>query len=184
MSTSHETEIKIPVGAFAAIRDNLLAAGAILEQPMLRESNVLLDTNDAALNQAGTALRIRIWGSRCILTFKGPATYMGPGKDREELETTVEDPDVLQSVFERLGFHPLVRYEKDREAWRLGSALITLDHTPMGNFVEIEGPAESIERDAVRLGLDPNQAVRGSYVSLWQTYRIAHNRGPHMVFDE
>lgn len=179
-----ETEIKIPVADLEAVRQRLLESGGELEQPMAREKNVLLDTDRQTLKEAGEALRIRTWASRHRLTFKGPASYEGPVKIREELETSVGDAELLLALLGRLGFRPWIRYEKDRETWRFRQSTVTLDHTPMGDFVEIEGPTETLQGLAETLGMDPNQALPESYVSLWQMYRLAHELGPDMVFDE
>jgi hypothetical protein len=50
---------------------------------------------------------------------------------------------------------------------------VTLDHTPMGDYVEVEGMPRELYGVARMLGLDPLTAVPGSYVSLWQQYRSA-----------
>ncbi len=78
----------------------------------------------------------------------------------------------------------MARYEKDRETWRLDDVEIVLDHTPMGDFVEVEGPAGVLEMTARSIGLDPSAAVRGSYISLWRAYRerAAENLPVDMVF--
>ena len=61
-----------------------------------------------------------------------------------------------------------------RAGWQLGDVNIVLDRTPMGSFVEVEGPIERIEEVARAAGLDPAAAVRGSYVSLWSDFRARH----------
>jgi len=77
--------------------------------------------------------------------------------------------------------------KKDREEWLLEQCSVVLDHTPMGDFVEVEGPPERLERVARLLGLDAETAVRGSYVSLWVEYRELHpelDLPANMVFTE
>ena len=140
----------------------------------LREVNVLLDTTDHRLTAAGRVLRLRRVGDRHLLTLKGPANYRGPIKEREELELEVGDVEVMAAVLEGIGLRRVIRYEKDRETWRLAAVTVTLDHTPMGDFVEIEGPRDELREAAVAIGLDTEAAVRGSYVSLWQEYRRQH----------
>jgi hypothetical protein len=44
----------------------------------------------------------------------------------------------------------------------------------MGDFVEVEGPPEQLERTALLLGLRVAEAVRDSYVSLWHEHRARH----------
>jgi len=169
-----EQELKIPVDDLETVRDRLRAAGGERRVPSRREVNVLFDNQAGEIAGAGRALRLRLVDGRWILTLKGPPMYRGPVKEREELETEVASGETVEAILNRLGYHPAVRYEKMREAWRLRALEVVLDHTPMGEFVEIEGPAEALEAAARDLGLDPTASLTGSYVTLWESYRAAH----------
>jgi adenylate cyclase class 2 len=169
-----ETEVKIPVTNLSVVRGRLAASAGACVQPAEREINVLFDRVDGRLKAAGSVLRVRRYGGRWVLTYKGPSTYRGAVREREELELEVADGEVLAAVFAHLGLEPDLRYEKDREVWRLGSVEVVLDHTPLGDFVEIEGREADILRAAAALGLDPADAVRGSYVRLWERRRSEH----------
>lgn len=169
-----ETELKIPVPNLAPVRTILQRSGAELVHPSAREENLLFDTADRHLEASGRVLRLRRYGDQHLLTLKGPASYQGDIKTRREDETQVADADRLQAILEDLGFAAVSRYEKDRECWRFGSMAVVLDHTPMGDFVEVEGPPEELGATALSLGLQPGQAVRGSYPSLWKEYRSRH----------
>ncbi|MFC2144296.1 class IV adenylate cyclase [Acidobacteriota bacterium] len=169
-----ESELKIPVADFEAVRASLRRERAVMVQTMAREINLLLDQHDARLRTAGSLLRLRQHGDRNILTLKGPASYRGAIKVRPERETAFSDLPRMLEIFEQLGFSVFMRYEKDREEWCLEEFSVVLDHTPMGDFVEVEGPSDGLERAAHLLGLDAAAAVRGSYVSLWLEYRALH----------
>ncbi len=175
MSTTsgEEREIKIPVADLAALRRRLEAAGARLEQTAVREQNTVYDTSDLRLRAAGLLLRLRRVDRQWLLTYKGPATFAGGVKRREELEVEPGDGQVMELLLGRLGFRPVARYEKDRETWRHEGVAVTLDHTPMGDFVELEGGGD-LEALAAAVGLDPGRAVRGSYLELWEQYRRDH----------
>lgn len=182
-----ESELKIPVNDFDAVRESLRCERAVMVQAMTREINLLLDQHDARLRTAGSLLRLRQHGDRKILTLKGPVSYRGAIKVRSEHETEFSDLSRMLEIFEHLGFSVFMRYEKDREEWRLGKLSVVLDRTPMGDFVEVEGPYDRLESAAVRLGLDAAAAVRGSYVSLWLEYRALHpefDLPTDMVFSE
>jgi len=182
-----ETELKIPVEDLADIRTTLVSRGAKMVTESMREVNLLLDTEDRELSGRGCVLRLRRYGARHILTFKGPTSYDGSIKIRTEHELEVGDIEKMELVLGDLGFSPCARYEKDRESWRLGDVEVVLDHTPMGDFVEVEGPAESLGAAAESLGLEPSSAVRGSYMSLWADYRAGESGRDlpaDMVFDE
>ena len=179
-----ESELKIPVDTLEEIRRRLgeINAERICESE--REVNILFDTAGSQLAAAGQVLRVRRVGDRHILTFKGPATFDGAVKKRREIELEVSSSGRISELLHALGYAPGMRYEKDRESWNLGGARVDLDHTPIGNFVEIEGPISCLEATARQLGLDPADAVAQSYISLWRAFRRKHPEyGRDMVFD-
>jgi adenylate cyclase class 2 len=170
-SAGVETEIKIPAADLDAVRKALTRERATATHPRGREVNLLLDTDDGRLQDAGTVLRLRCYGRRHTLTFKGPAVYYGPVKERPEHEVEIEDAEKMLEILDQLGLQVVARYEKDREMWLVDDVSVVLDHTPMGDFVEVEGPRERLQAVARSLGLDPSTAVRGSYPSLWREHR-------------
>jgi adenylate cyclase class 2 len=98
-------------------------------------------------------------------------------KTREENETHVGDAEEARAVFESLGFEGFGTVKKQRTVYEFDGATVTLDYVEgLGEFVEVEleakGDAETEEaRDEVlgtleRLGLNPNNSVRDSYLEL------------------
>jgi adenylate cyclase class 2 len=180
-----EQELKIPVDGLDPVRERLGRMGGRRLKAARREINFLFDTPEGEIARTDRALRLRLVDGRWLLTYKGPPVYRGNVKEREELETGVDSGEVIQAILRHLGLTPAVRYEKDREVWRWRDLEVALDHTPMGDFVEIEGPAAGLAAAARELGLDPELALRDSYVTLWERYRRAHPGLPlprHMVF--
>jgi adenylate cyclase class 2 len=169
-----ESELKIPVADLERVRVNLQRARAIVVQTMAREINLLLDTDDNRLRRAGCVLRLRRHGERKVLTFKGPPVYRGAIKERAEHETEISDLESTAEIFGQLGFKVVMRYEKDREEWLLDDVAVVLDQTPMGSFVEVEGPPEKLSQTAELLGLKMSSAVRDTYAGLWLAYRKRH----------
>jgi adenylate cyclase class 2 len=165
----------------------LRSVGANLETEMTRETNVILDFAGGDLQRSGSLLRLRRYGGRCVVTFKGPASFEGTIKTRVEHETEVTDLDHMLDIFSGLGLAPVARYEKDREEWSRSGVAVVLDRTPMGDFVEIEGPRDRLLDVAAELDLDPTRGVEGSYLELWSEHRAAHreeNLPADMVFPE
>ena len=122
-----ESELKFPVTDFARMRMYLQRARAVALQPMAREVNLLLDTEDKRLREAGCVLRLRRYGDRKTLTFKGPVSYNGAIKERPEYETELADLDRMGEILRELGFGVYMRYEKDREEWLLEKVTVVLD---------------------------------------------------------
>ncbi len=179
-----ECELKIPVDRLDVIRRCLAETGAERLTDNLREDNVLFDTADGRLAASGQVLRVRRVGGRHLLTFKGPASFDGAVKRRREIELEISSSERISELLHALGFTPSMRYQKQRESWRIDDVRVELDHTPMGDFVELEGPTDALEAAADRLGLDPSRAVTQSYISLWRDYRREHPElGRDMVFD-
>jgi adenylate cyclase class 2 len=178
-----EHEIKVPVESLAALRSVVAGSGAKLREAETFEENWVLDDAAGSVAARGCLLRVRRWGARSYLTYKGPARFAGGVKTREELETTVGDPATVLLLLAALGYAPVRRYQKYREMWLLAGVAVTLDRTPMGAFVELEGPPAAISDIAAILGVDPADAVPGSYLALWEAYCTTHPGTPaDMVF--
>lgn len=163
----------------------------------VHESNVIFDTPDGGLAKHGQLLRIRnetpadgkkgkkgADGLRTLLTFKSPPEELAMGdvrmsgdrrhKVREEIETELVDGETVRRIFEGLGLRGWFRYEKYRttyvlpgkHAWAKG-LLIEMDETPIGLFVELEGPGEAIDRAARELGYSVKDYVVRNYLVLY-----------------
>jgi len=103
-------------------------------------------------------------------------------KTRVEIETEVGDYDAAFSILTALGYTPVWRYEKYRESFRLEDVSVTLDHTPIGDFVEIEGPAPAIRPAAGRLGFDWTERSLKTYRELFAEASGAQQG--NMTFDD
>ena len=115
-----------------------------------------------------TSLRLRVLdgGPAGILTTKGPARFVRGIKVREETEVGVGDVRTARDLLESLGYVLAFSYAKHRSVWRLGRVAVTLDTLVFGWFSELEGPIEDLEPLAVRLGLNPKQAIKDSYAAM------------------
>ncbi len=123
-----------------------------------------------------TTLRLRVFdgGPRGVLTAKGPASFVGGVKVREETEVEVKDSHATLDLLAELGFHVEFTYKKHRAMWTLdGVVTVTLDTLDSGWFVELEGPLEILPEKARSLGLDPNKAVKDSYSVLARKHMTA-----------
>ena len=135
---------------------------------------------------------------RSVLTFKKPPSDASgalpePGswrhKVREEIEIDVADPGKLTQIFEGLGMKGWFRYEKYRTTYKLSSngwakgLLIELDETPIGTFVELEGPPEAIDRAARELGYSSRDYILKNYLVLYVEACRREGREPaNMLF--
>lgn len=181
-----ETEIKLRWnGAAQEARGLIKRHGYGVSSPRTLESDQLFDLPSAALQQSDRILRLRNTAStegtkRAMVTYKGPATRDGY-KSREEIEFDVSDPGAFTLVLHRLGYQPTFRYEKYRTEFRAAAepGLITIDETPIGVYLELEGPTDWIDSTAARLGLPTAQFLTVSYAALYHDYRQQHPEAPH-----
>lgn len=202
-----EREIKLKIVNEKALRKALGRLGA---KPVsggsgrVHEWNVIFDTPQGGLAKHGQLLRIRKETSadkkkgepRILLTFKKPAMASENDwhghKVREEIETEVNNEVALRGIFEGLGMSGWFSYEKYRTTMKLpGSAkwakdlLIELDETPIGTFLELEGPAEAIDRAAEALGFSKKDYIVKSYLAIHLDECRRRGESPRdMVFEK
>jgi adenylate cyclase, class 2 len=182
-----ETEIKIPFdsGAPDDARALIERHGYSIVEPRTLESDQIFDRDPPELRLADQLLRLRRAGARATVTYKGPATRERH-KSREEIEFDVSDPSAFELVLDRLRYMPRFRYEKYRTKFAAPPepGLITIDETPIGVFLELEGTADWIDRTAARLGFPASEYCTQSYAALYREYVRLHPLAPsNMVFN-
>jgi adenylate cyclase class 2 len=168
MESGVETEVKIPIGDLAEIIGRIRAAGFAPSVERLFEANTLYDKPDKELKNSGMLLRLREVGGRSVITWKGRGSP-GRYKARPEIETTLGSAEILGQILEKLGFERSFRYEKFRTEFRRTGAdgVVTVDETPIGNFLELEGAGDWIDGTAAKLGFTEKQYVLESYGKLY-----------------
>jgi adenylate cyclase class 2 len=196
MENETEVKLKIDdVRAFQRALKRLGARPCGRGTDRVREENLLFDTPDGGLSKQGQLLRIRTElpdgkgkrggkeSPRVVLTFKRPteesthreaAALRRDYQVREELELEVADGVTLGRIFAGLGMRSWFRYEKLRTTYKLPGSkawakdlLIELDETPIGTFVELEGPPDAIDRAAQELGFSKRDYILKNYLLLY-----------------
>jgi adenylate cyclase class 2 len=163
----------------AEARAQVLAIGAAPSRPRHLEDNVLYDDAARSLRASGRTLRLRRAAGEALVTFKGPRIAGTGVKSRTEVEFSVTDGDAAERTFLGLGYEKVFRYQKYREAFRWRDAEIVVDELPIGTFVEIEGPVETIHAAAAALGRGPADYVDEGYVEIL----AAAGRDGDMLFE-
>lgn len=192
-----------------------LRARPIVPAPgRVHEMNVLFDTPQGDLARHAHLLRIRTETpvalpaakstirKRIIVTFKRPvqpkarntagATVTERHKVREEVELVIADASAMTKIFEALGMPLWFRYEKFRTTYRLPASLswakgllIELDETPVGTFLELEGPPKAIDHAAKALGFSRRDYLLATYLGLYLGKCKRDGKKPgHMLFQK
>lgn len=191
----YEVEVKLLCDDVSRLTE----AGLKLERTRARyfEDNWVFKLPDGKLRK-GQYLRVRHTGNGYgagrrhagVLTYKGKSRrtaadakgkYKGK-KVREEVETTVGQPDKTVKILKRLGFQRSFRYQKFRTCYLVrlddGRTLqATFDETPIGNYIELEGDAAAIEVVASQIGYPTSAFISESYVEM-QVARCASKGEP------
>jgi len=171
----YEVEVKVPAD-HGDVRDALESVGAERGETV-EQVDTYYDAPHRDFAATDEALRVRRVtddeGEHARITYKGPKVD-SESKAREEVETGVEDGADAGAIFEGVGFTPAATVEKTRTYYAYDDYTIVLDDvTGLGQFVEVERESEDVEtaREGAfdvlrRLGLDPNDQIRASYLGL------------------
>jgi len=152
-----EVELKAVLDSWSERRAKLVQGGASLAFAGRLEDR-RYDTGDRSLLARDVVLRLRIYrdarGARTELELKGPTGYAGGYKVREEVGTTVSDPEAIESILSGLGYTVLRAIDREIEQFEVAGTMIRFERYPrMDDLVEVEGEPEAIERAIALLGI-------------------------------
>jgi len=177
-----EIEIKFRVENLRALNRKLRCAGFRLETPRTHEMNTLYDLPGQVLRKRKELLRLREFGSSWKLTHKSGGK-VSRHSSRTELETGVDDGKKMNAILSALGYSPSFRYEKFRAEWTDGKGQVVVDHTPIGDFCEIEGKPRWIDATAKSLGVGREAYITKNYASLFADWKQEKkSRAQEMTF--
>lgn len=174
----YEVEVKVRA-SLEPVRDQLPRLDAH-HHGRVRQVDTYYEHPQRSLADTDEALRIRRQQTPtddidAFLTYKGPLVETA-SKTREEVETSLGDAAAMDAALQALGFDPAAVVEKDREQYTIDEYAISLDRVEdLGEFVEIEATGVESEIDTLRsgardllsrLGLDPDEHIRASYLEL------------------
>jgi adenylate cyclase class 2 len=176
-----EIKLKLAEGDESRLVPLALEMGFRKVEDDVFENNVVFDTPDRELKKRKMLLRLRQKDECTILTMKRP-----PGRDldsddykiREEIEVDVSDFENARTIITALGYEVFFIYQKYRTVFRKdtdqGPVELMMDRTPIGHYLEIEGPASQIDSIAGRLGFSKGDYITANYYKL---FRKEHKTG-------
>ncbi len=179
-----EIEIKLPLRDLQDGKRRLRQAGFRVWKRRVFEENTLFDTPGLKLRKARSLVRLRRAGRHLKMTYKGPP-QPSRHKYREELELDISSAETMAAILDRLGLAPVFRYQKNRTELRQssGGGVATLDETPIGTYLELEGAPAWIDRTARKLGYSEADYITASYGALYLDWCKKSGRQPgDMVF--
>lgn len=171
---SIEIEVKFRVADLPALEAALSQHEFVCRTPRTFERNLLFDTTTHSLRNTRQILRLRRYGERWVVTHKQTTSNDSSDarhKERIETETEVEDGDAITAIFGVLGYTPSFVYEKYRSEWADSEGHCVVDETPIGQYAELEGPPEWIDRTLALLKVDPADVTILSYGRLFEQWQ-------------
>ena len=175
-----EIELKFPVADPEDLETRLPQLGFNLITPRTYEHNILFDTPARDLRAKRQILRLRDYGGIHTLTHKRIDDSTPESiryKIRIETETTVSDPHAITEVFAQIGYQPAFIYEKYRTEYSIFDPAtnttphLVIDETPIGTYVELEGPTDWIDRTLTDLHVDLSTCITDSYGKLFLDWK-------------
>jgi adenylate cyclase, class 2 len=175
-----EIELKFPVADPEDLETRLPQLGFNLITPRTYEHNILFDTPARDLRAKRQILRLRDYGGIHTLTHKRIDDSTPESiryKIRIETETTVSDPHAITEVFAQIGYQPAFIYEKYRTEYSIFDPTtnttphLVIDETPIGTYVELEGPTDWIDRTLTDLNVDLSTCITDSYGKLFLDWK-------------
>jgi adenylate cyclase class 2 len=184
MGDTYEVEVKIAIDSYEEMEKRILDVGA---KKINKEFQIdsYYDHPCRTFQETDEALRVRSRqpiGDEKNVPSKGlvELTYKGPKVDdttktRIEASATLDDAAEMTTILENLGFKLVAAVTKKRQFFNLPSITLSIDEVEdVGLFMELESIAETKDIDQAKenifalmekMGLDPSQSIRESY--LW-----------------
>jgi len=206
MGKHREIEVKLRVDDVARLTRALKALPA-KQTARVYEQDTLFDTAECFFQKREAIMRLRTYtragvgsvrarnrsvrnAQEGVLTFKGLVEGASPAgghyKEREEIEFRIGNGARFAGVLRRIGMRPWFRYEKYRTTYTSGrypGLKFELDETPIGFFLELEGPKRQIRRATEALGYSRADYITASYLELYAANRPrSRSSGGNMVF--
>ena len=165
-----EIEVKFLLKDLTALIQKIDQLDLSCTQKRVHEFNLRYDLPDGHLVAKKQVLRLR-QDTQALLTFKGPGVLDEGVLLRKEIEVSVSDFDTARRLLEALGYQVIMMYEKYRANYLMDGVVLSVDETPFGLFIELEGesPAQ-VKSAASLLGLDWRQRINLSYSALLDQY--------------
>ena len=188
-----EIEIKLPLYRRNATEHDLVRLG-FMAGDLVRESDIYFTGASHDFKKTDEALRIRRCENLSKRTETAFLTYKGPKLDRvsmtrKELETPVEDPEVMRQILLALGYEELAPVVKLRQYYEpapdsppaLAGIHACADQVEkLGSFLELEVLAgdeadripalKRIENILKALGYSMEDTTRYSYLGMLQGF--------------
>jgi len=188
MKKEIEVKIKLDKSEVPALKNKVKEAGG-KNFPAQKETTYGFFTEDDSSIRKGIFPRIKSIndGEKAVFTVKVKKLTDNNYFQRDEYEMAIKDVELMREIIKALGFLRERIFEKIREKWLVdnGEVEINFDSLPFGDYIEIEGHPEKIEKWLRILGLDKRERITKAYLAVFDDWRKEHRvEEENAVFDE
>jgi predicted adenylyl cyclase CyaB len=171
---TREIEIKIKLDDAAALIKKVEGLGA-KQVSEHNEYDVMYDDNSGNFKTGypeKKQLRLRRTEKGNLLTYKEPIDvehkYL---LQRIEIQTHVEDFEIMDAILKKIGFNPYKVKEKVAVHYDLDGVILQFHKLPfLGDFLEIEAEEKELREFLPKIGLSFEQGINKSYNALFKDY--------------
>lgn len=165
-----ETEVKFYLPNIDPVRTRMIDLGAVYKDRTF-ETNIRFEDPEKSLIKKKSLLRLRK-DKKITLTYKSEPPFKdNQFKILQEFEVEVSDFDAMEHILKSLGFQEEQIYEKWRETYILDDTHLCLDTMPYGDFIEIEGKKESIQKLASQIGFLWEKRILLNYLAIFDVIK-------------
>jgi len=165
-----ETEVKFYLPNIDPVRTRMIDLGAVYKDRTF-ETNIRFEDPEKSLIKKKSLLRLRK-DKKITLTYKSEPPFKdNQFKILQEFEVEVSDFDAMEHILKSLGFQEEQIYEKWRETYILDDTHLCLDTMPYGDFIEIEGNKESIQKLASQIGFLWEKRILLNYLAIFDVIK-------------
>lgn len=180
-----EVEVKVSVRDKEIIIKKLYEHGFV-KKDYICETDIYFDTEEDLIRKNDNALRIRSSKNLTTHEIHHYITYKGPKLDaismtRQELETEIEDMEVMKELLKALGYVKTYTVIKSRQYFSNGTVSACIDSVNnLGEFLELEMVVQEAEKEFAldniiefleQIGYCRDEIIRTSYLSMLQKRR-------------
>lgn len=177
MEANKEIEIKIRLVDKEKIKKKLLSFGWKMEKIVFQQEYRITDAENT-LGEKGIFPRVRKEEGKSVFTIKvNPDGKVNENDksiryfNRLEYDIEVEDAKKMAEILSIIGLTEQRILEKYREIWKKDDEKelsIVIDSLKFGDYMELEGSEDKIDKMVERLGLSDEKRITLAY---WRVYR-------------
>ena len=165
-----EIEVKFKINDLSSFQKNLIKLGVSIQKPFFQTTYGFFSKDSI---KEGIFPRIRDEKDEIVLTVKVKPKEKSNYFERMEHSVKIKSVEEGINVLKALDFNRMRVFKKIRQECEFLNTKIALDKLYFGDFIEIEGEKEDIEKVINKLGLKSKERITKAYLALEDDYKAS-----------